>query len=147
MHVDAAQHVAVSKHLQVVHDRVVTVGRGLARGFPHRGRMRAGRENREAMLGGNRGNGLAQPAQLLARHGHVVMRRGHHFDLRLQQLVLELRSERRFGGGEESLRALRNHHLGLGIHQEVFLLDADRVGLRRGRLRFGLAHHLDHRSV
>ncbi len=81
MHVQTAQHVALADHLQVFHHDVVTLGLTLHRRTPGRGRVRADRENREAVLGRDVGNGLAQEAQLGSRVGDAGMRRGR--DLKL----------------------------------------------------------------
>ena len=80
MHMHAAQHVALTDHLQVVHDGVVALGRALLHVAPGRGRMRAGGEDREPVLGRDPGQGLAQETQLLARGRHVGVRQGR--DLR-----------------------------------------------------------------
>ncbi len=86
MHVQPAQEIALADHLQVVHDGVVALFVGLLRAAPGGGRMRAGGENGEAVFGRHRGDGLAQMAQLRARIRHVDVGRGHHLDLRLQEL-------------------------------------------------------------
>ena len=133
MDVQPAQHVALADHLQIVHHRVVAVGRRLERCFPGRGRVRAGREDRKPVLRRDRRDRCPQMPQLRMRRRHVAMGHGRDLDLRLQHLAHELRAERRFGGGEKRLRPLLGNHLGLGIDQEIFLLDSDRIGIGHGR--------------
>ena len=122
-----AQHVAPADHLQIVHHGVVAVAIGLLRAAPVRGRMRAGGEDREAVLGGDLGDGLAQMTQFLARGLDVGVRQRHGFDLRLQEFARDLAAGRLLGGLEELLRHRARHRLGGGVDQEIFFLDPDLV--------------------
>ena len=88
MHVHAAQHVALPDHLQVVHHRVVALLRGLQRVAPERGRMGAGGQDREAVLGGNRRQGLAQARAIRrARPARLACGDVDDLDLRLQEFA------------------------------------------------------------
>ena len=88
VHVQAAQHVAVPDHLQVVHHRVVALLRRLLRPLPERRRMGAGGEDGEAVLGRDRRHRVAKEAQLGACLLHAGMGDRRHFDLRLQEFAV-----------------------------------------------------------
>ena len=133
MHVHAAQHVASPDHLQIVHDGNVALLLGLHRSGPQRGRMSAGGENGEAVLGRDCGHDLAQLAQLGAGVGRVGVRRGDDLDLGLQEFARHPAVGRRLGCLEKGLRHAPQHQLGLGVDQEIFFLDPERVGIRHGR--------------
>ena len=130
MHVHAAQHVALADHLQVMHDGVVALGTALLHVVPGRGRMGAGGEDRQPMLGGGLGERLAQETQLLARGRHVGMRQRRDLDLRLQQFPAGLPAGRLLGGFQECLRHGAGRRLGIGVDQEEFLFDAELENIR-----------------
>ncbi len=125
MHVHAAQHVALADHLQVMHDGVVAHRIALLHVVPCRGRVGAGGEDRQAMLGGGAGQRLAQEAQLLARGRHVGMRQRRDLDLRLQQFAAGLSAGRLLGGFQERRRHGARRRLGVGVDQEELLLDPE----------------------
>ncbi len=125
VHVQPAQEVALTDHLQVVHDAVVALFIGLLRAAPGGGRMGAGGQDGKPMLGRHRGDGSAQSAQLGARIRHVVVRRGDHLDLRLQELGRDSAIRCSLGGLEEWLRHAAHDRLRLGVDQEIFLFDAE----------------------
>jgi hypothetical protein len=52
--------------------------------------MGAGRENRQPMVGGDLGHGLAQETQLRPRGRRISARERRYLDLRLQQLSADL---------------------------------------------------------
>ena len=87
--------------------------------------MRAGGEDRKAMLGRHGRDGLAQVAQFRARVRHVAMRRGDDLDLRLQEFGGNPAVGRRLGGLEQRLRDFGGDALGLRVDQEILLLDAE----------------------
>src|SRR6185295_15633400 len=62
----------------------------------------------------------------------VVVRRGRDLDLRLQQLAHHLTAGDGLHLLEESRGHLAGDRLGLGVHQEEFLLDAELVIVGHG---------------
>ena len=125
MHMHPAQHVALADHLQVVHDGVVAHGIALLHVVPCRGRMGAGGEDRQPVLGGGAGQRLAQETQLLPRGRHVGMRQRRDLDLRLQQFPARLPAGRLLGGFQERRRHGAGRRLGVGVDQEELLLDTE----------------------
>ena len=87
--------------------------------------MSAGGQDGKPMLRRHRGDGSAQSAQLGARIRHVVVRRGGHLDLRLQELGRDSAIRCSLGGLEEWLRHAAHDRLRLGVDQEIFLFDAE----------------------
>ena len=75
MHVHPAQEIAPPDHLQIVHHDVVALLRRRLRTGPQRARMRAGRENAIAMLGGDRRYDSPQLPQLATGIAHADVRR------------------------------------------------------------------------
>ncbi len=126
MHVQPAQEIALADHLQVLHDRVVALLCGLLGLAPERSRMRAGRQNGEAVIGGHRGDGSPQVAQLGAGGGHVLMGRRGHLDLRLQEFGRGPAIGCRSGRFEERSGHIARHELRGGIDEEILLFDTDR---------------------
>ena len=126
MHMQSAQQVALADHLQVVHDLVVTLLRGLQSGAPQRGRVSAGCEDGQAVFGCHGGDGLAKVAQFRARIRQVAVRRGDHLDLRLKKLRRDAALGRRLGGLEERLRDVGGDALRFRVHQKIFFLYAER---------------------
>ena len=107
MHVQPAQHVALADHLQVVHHRVVALALGLLRPAPVGGRMRAGGEDGEAVVGRDLRHGLAQMAKLGVGGADVVMRQRRHLALRLQEFAHDLAVGRLLGDRPERSWACR----------------------------------------
>ena len=128
MHVHAAQRVAQRDHLEVVDHRVIALGFGLTRFEPRRGRMGAGGDDRKAMLGSDAGHDAAQRAELRMGRCHVGMRCGCDLDLRLQHFAGDLPAagalRREARGLEKRRRHGASERLGLGIDEEILLLDA-----------------------
>src|SRR6516225_5168078 len=125
MDVHAAQHVAPTDHLQVVHDVVVAFGLGLLRLVPDRGRMRAGGEYGEPVWGNYTSQHMAQLPQLGARLRHVDMRLGCDLYLLLQKLALATTEGRRGHRGEQRLRYARRDCFRVGVDEEILLLDTE----------------------
>ena len=125
MHVQPAQHVALADHLQVVHHRVVALALGLLRAAPVGGRMRAGGEDGEAVVGRDLRHGLAQMAQLGVGGPDVVMRQRRHLDLRLQEFAHDLAVGGLLGDVQKGLGHVARHQLGVRVDQEIFFLDAE----------------------
>src|SRR5262249_14526948 len=102
---------------------------------PQRARMRAGRENAIAMLGGDRRYDAPKLPQLPAGIAHAHVRRRLHLDLGLQEFLRDSPFRRAFCSLEESERNITGKELAPGIDDEIFLLESKREG---GLHRFAL---------
>ena len=132
MDVQAAQHVALADHLQIVHHHVIAVGLRLPRAPPYCRRVGAGGKDREAVVGRNRPDHLAQVTELGPRLVHVGMGNRHRLDLRLQELAGDLAGGRPLGDLQEVLGHGAGDTLGLGVDQKVFFLNAEFVVVGHG---------------
>jgi len=119
-----ADQVALPDHLQVVHDVVVAFFLGLPRLAPSGRRMGPGGKDSEPVFASHRRDGPPQVAQFSPRVGHVVVRRGDHLDLRLQELRRDAAGGGSIGGFQEGLRHFAYEGVRLGIDQEILLFDA-----------------------
>ena len=137
MHMQAAQHVAVADHLQVVHDGVVAHLRrdGLLR--PECQRKSADGGKAEAALGRRVSKRAAVMLKMRPRFRHAGARRRRHLDLRLQHFGHHAVAEGLAGENEESLVELAHGPTRFRVEHEVFLFDADRIHARDNGL--GLA--------
>ena len=125
MDVHAAQHVALTDHLQRVHDLGVAVLGRLHGVLPARRRMGAAGQDGQAVLARRRRHVLPQPLELGARIADFAVRLGRDLDLGLQKLAADPPGIAEIGELEQRVRRLRRHLQRVRIGQKIFLLDAE----------------------
>ena len=124
MDVHAADHHAPGEGLVLVGEDAVALEVDRRLLGPARPRVGGGRDHAKAELARTSRDRGSKVRQFLVRFADRGADRGADLDLRLQELVGHLRSQRLFATPHEAGRRPACKSPGLGIDEQVFLLDA-----------------------
>ena len=130
MHVHAAQHVAVTDHLQVIHDGAVALFLGDDLLRPKRQRKCAHGGEPQLVLGRGVAERAAIVHEMIARFLHGATRRRRDLDLRLQHFRHDAVAEPLADEAEEFFVDAAHGPARFGVEHEVFLFHADRIHAR-----------------
>ena len=132
MHVQAAEQIAATDDLEILHHALVARRFGGHLFAPFRERMRAGGHEAHAVLESGRGKFGAQIDQTRAQFDSVVADRRGGLDLRLHQFIGGVPGDALVAGAHEARGGTRHDEAAGGIREEELLLDADAVVVRHG---------------